>query len=149
VTFVELQLDKIYSRWVGDTERHLERALEAIVAWRPCIIFMDEIDQALRRGESGDSGVSNRVFKRLIEAMSDTSLRGHVLYVGATNRPDLLDTAMLRPGRLDKKIPILAPDANERATIPEVLTSAAFQSVVPKDVPTREEYAALAKTMEG
>lgn len=84
MTFVELDLSKIFSKWVGDTERRLERALEAIVAWRPCIVFVDEIDQSVGRGESGDSGVSNRVFKRLMEVMADTTLRGHVLWICAS-----------------------------------------------------------------
>lgn len=146
VTFVELQLAKIYSRWVGDTERRLERALEAISAWRPCLVFIDEIDQAIARGESGDSGVSQRVFKRLMEVMSDTSLRGHVLFIGATNRPDLLDPALLRPGRLDKHIPILAPDQEERAAILDVLTRAAFPDQA--DVwPAPDVYLRLAEQM--
>jgi len=147
VTFVELDLAKIFSKWVGDTERRLERALEAIVAWRPCIVFVDEIDQSVGRGESGDSGVSNRVFKRLMEVMADTSLRGHVLWICATNRPDLIDAALLRPGRLDKKIPILAPDAHERAAILAVLTRAGFAGASEKDVPTSEQYARLAEPM--
>ena len=147
VTFVELNLAKIFSKWVGDTERRLERALEAIIAWRPCIVFVDELDQSVGRGESGDSGVSNRVFKRLMEVMADTTLRGHVLWVGATNRPDLLDAALLRPGRLDKKIPILAPDAHERAAILAVLTRAGFAGSSDKDFPTSEQYASLAEPM--
>lgn len=147
VTFVELDLSKIFSKWVGDTERRLERALEAIVAWRPCIVFVDEIDQSVGRGESGDSGVSNRVFKRLMEVMADTTLRGHVLWICATNRPDLLDTALLRPGRLDKKIPILAPDANERAAILDVLTRAGWASAPAKDFPTPEQYTRLSDPM--
>jgi SpoVK/Ycf46/Vps4 family AAA+-type ATPase len=114
VTFVELQPSKIFSKWVGDTERRLEKALSAIASMTPCIVFIDEIDQAMGRGESGDSGVSNRVFKRLMEVMADTSQRGKVLFVAASNRADLLDAALLRPGRLDKKIPILAPDGRER-----------------------------------
>ncbi|HEU5375560.1 MAG TPA: ATP-binding protein [Ktedonobacteraceae bacterium] len=147
VTFVSLDLSKIFSKWVGATERSLERALEAIIAWRPCIVFIDEIDQAVGRGESGDSGVSNRVFKRLMEVMSDTSLRGHVLWVAATNRPDLLDAALLRPGRLDKKIPILAPNAIERAAILSVLTQAGFPDAKAKDFPGTDEYATLAGMM--
>lgn len=147
VTFVELDLSKIFSKWVGDTERRLERALEAIVAWRPCIVFVDEIDQSVGRGESGDSGVSNRVFKRLMEIMADTTLRGHVLWICASNRPDLLDAALLRPGRLDKKIPILAPDANERAAILAVLTRAGFAGAPAKDFPTSEQYTQLSDPM--
>lgn len=147
VTFVSLDLSKIFSKWVGATERSLERAIEAIIAWRPCIVFIDEVDQAVSRGESGDSGVSNRVFKRLMEIMADTTWRGHVLWVAATNRPDLLDAALLRPGRLDKKIPILAPSAVERTAILAVLTQAGFTDAKAKDLPSNEEYAALAGTM--
>src|SRR5712692_3397731 len=145
VTFVELQPSKIFAKFVGDTERRLERAITAIKAMTPCIAFIDETDQAISRGESGDSGVSNRVFKRLMEVMSDTTLRGKVLWIGATNRPDLLDTALLRPGRLDKKIPILAPDAKERASILSVLTKFAFSQ---EKLPTEQEYLQLADLME-
>jgi transitional endoplasmic reticulum ATPase len=84
VTFVELQPGKIFSKWVGDTERRLERALTAIKAMTPCMVFIDEIDQAISRGESGDNGVSNRVFKRLMEIMSDTTWRGKILWVAAS-----------------------------------------------------------------
>ncbi len=149
VTFVELQPAKIYSRWIGDTEGRLERALAAISAWRPCIVFIDEIDQAMARGEGngGDNGVSNRVFKRLMEVMSDTALRGHVLFIAATNRPDLLDPALRRPGRLDKKVPILPPDTQERAAILSVLTQVAFPGEE-KAWPTTEAYQQLATQME-
>jgi SpoVK/Ycf46/Vps4 family AAA+-type ATPase len=146
VTFVELQPSKIFSKWVGDTERRLERALTAIKMMTPCIVFIDEIDQAVGRGESGDSGVSNRVFKRLMEVMSDTSLRGKVVWMAASNRPDLLDAALLRPGRLDKKIPILAPDASERAAILQVLVRQAFGARV--GYPDAEA-SELAEKMEG
>ncbi|MGH2496540.1 MAG: AAA family ATPase [Ktedonobacteraceae bacterium] len=147
VTFVELQPSKIFSKWVGDTERRLERALAAIKAMTPCLVFIDEVDQAVGRGESGDSGVSNRVFKRLMEIMSDTTFRGKIVWISASNRPDLLDAALLRPGRLDKKIPILAPDATERASILEVLTIQAFGQET--DLPTQQDYQALAEQMEG
>ncbi len=145
VTFVELQPSKIFSKWVGDTERRLERALTAIKAMVPCIVFIDEIDQAVGRGDSGDNGVSNRVFKRLMEIMSDTTWRGKILWVGASNRPDLLDAALLRPGRFDKKVPILAPDEHERASILQVLTEQAFPDV--KQLPSQQEYQALADQM--
>lgn len=147
VTFVELQPSKIFSKWVGDTERRLERALSAIRSMTPCIVFIDELDQAMGRGESGDSGVSNRVFKRLMEIMSDTAWRGKIVWVAASNRPDLLDAALLRPGRLDKKIPILAPDTDERAAILAVLTQEAFGPDAA--LPSPEEYSRLAEQMEG
>jgi transitional endoplasmic reticulum ATPase len=145
VTFVELQPSKIFSKWIGDTERRLERALTAIKAMVPCIVFIDEIDQAVGRGEAGDNGVSSRVFKRLMEIMSDTVWRGKILWIGASNRPDLLDAALLRPGRFDKKVPILAPDEKERASILQVLTTQAFPNV--SQLPTEQEYQALADQM--
>ena len=145
VTFVELQPSKIFSKWVGDTERRLERALTAIKAMTPCVVFIDEIDQAVSRGESGDNGVSNRVFKRLMEIMSDTTWRGKILWVAASNRPDLLDAALLRPGRFDKKVPILAPDEHERVGILQVLTVQAFPTV--KDLPSVQQYQELAQHM--
>ncbi len=144
-TFVVLQLSKIFHRFVGDTERRLERGLHAIKAMVPCIVFIDEIDQAVSRGESGDSGVSNRVFKRLMEFMSDTSLRGKVLFIAATNRPDLLDKALLRPGRFDKKIPFFVPDTPEQVEILTILTRDAFPG---KPLPTEPEFLSLASQME-
>lgn len=149
VTFVELQPSKIFSKWVGETERSLERALTAIRSMTPCIVFIDEVDQSVNRGEgqSGDSGVSNRFFKRLMEFMGDTTLRGKVLFIAATNRPDLLDAALKRAGRFDVKVPVLAPDAQERAAILEVLTRQAF----PTDAKLPEDkgvFSRLALAME-
>src|SRR2546423_11070375 len=73
VTFVELQPSKIFSKWVGDTERRLERALTAVKMMSPCIVFVDEIDQAVSRGESGGNGVSNCIFKRIIDVIAGTT----------------------------------------------------------------------------
>ncbi|MBE3066887.1 MAG: ATP-binding protein [Chloroflexi bacterium] len=112
---------KIYGKYVGDTERNLDRALNAIDASEQAIVFVDEMDQSVRRGESGDSGVSNRIFKRLIEFMSDTGHRGRIVFLAASNRPDLMDAALRRPGRFDKKIPFLIPDADEREAIFKVM----------------------------
>ena len=112
---------KIFSKWVGESERNLEKALEAVISLSPVIVFIDEIDQSLKRGEAGDSGVGNRVFKRLMEFTSDTSHRGKVVFLAATNRPDLLDAALKRPGRFDAKIPFLAPDESDRYGIFNVM----------------------------
>ena len=117
VNFVVLNLARIFQGLVGASERNLERALRAISSLAPTIVFIDEIDQSVSRGASGDSGVSNRVFKRLLEFMSDTGLRGRVLFLASTNRPDLVDAALRRPGRFDKKIPFLVPDREERRSI--------------------------------
>lgn len=115
---VNLNLAKISDKWVGSSERNLEKALNCIRSLAPVLVIIDEIDQlGLSRDSAGDSGVSNRLFKRLLEFMSDTRLRGRVVFVGLTNRPDLMDPALKRPGRFDKKIAITAPNAQERSSI--------------------------------
>ncbi|HID87444.1 MAG TPA: AAA family ATPase, partial [Anaerolineae bacterium] len=121
INFVILNLARILGQWVGSSERNLEKALRAIESLQPTICFIDEIDQAVQRGTAGDSGVSNRIFKRLLEFMSDTGHRGRVLFLAASNRPDLLDAALKRPGRFDKKIPFLIPDETEREAIFQVM----------------------------
>lgn len=118
VNFVNLNLARILGQYVGNSERNLEKALLAIENLAPTIVLIDEIDQSVQRGGQGDSGVSNRIFKRLLEFMSDTSHRGKVVFLAATNRPDLMDAAMKRAGRFDKKIPFFPPDTDEeRAAI--------------------------------
>ena len=83
----------------------------------PCLAFIDELDQQTSRGESGGNEVEKRVFARLLEVMGDPQLRGKVVWVAASNRPDLIDAAIKRSGRLDYKIPVLAPDPEERLEI--------------------------------
>lgn len=117
-----LNLSKIFNMYVGSSERNLDKALACLDALAPCLVICDELDQSgLSRENSGDSGVSNRLFKRLLEYMSDTSHRGKVVFLGLTNRPDLMDAALKRPGRFDRKIPVLPPDEEERKSIFEVM----------------------------
>ena len=111
---VNLNLSRIFNKYVGDTEKNIDRAFYAILAMEPITVFIDEIDQSVSRANSGDAGTSSRVFRRLLEFMSDTSHRGRVIFLAATNRPDLMDAALRRPGRFDKKIPFLLPENQER-----------------------------------
>lgn len=117
INAVQLNLSRIFDQYVGNSERNMERALKAIEYLSPCIVFIDEIDQALSRGESGDSGVSNRLFKRIMEFMADGKHRGKIVFLAATNRPDLMDAALRRPGRFDKKIAFLIPNEIERVEL--------------------------------
>ena len=113
-----VKLGDFRSMWVGQSERNLSRALELIRSLSPVIVFMDEIDQSEgSRGESGDSGVGKRIFSKLLQFMSDTSLRGKVLWIAASNRPDLIDAALKRAGRFDMTIPFFLPDKNARKKI--------------------------------
>lgn len=119
----QLNLSKIFDKFVGSTERNLEKIVRAMISLAPFICLIDEIDQSVSRGEQGDSGVSNRVFKRLLEIMADESLRGKVIFLTATNRPDLMDAALKRPGRLDKKVAFFVPNRTEREAILNVMIS--------------------------
>lgn len=107
------------SMWVGESERRMTRFLDAIRDLAPAVVFIDEFDQnqGQRGGFDGDSGVTRNLFKKMLEVMSDTSLRGRVLWMLATNRPDLIDPAMKRPGRCDLRIPFLPPDETQLVKI--------------------------------
>lgn len=109
---------QIASKWQGEGERNIVKALTAISVFSPSIVFIDEIDQVLKRGDgAGGSQQDNRIFQIIMEYMADTSHRGRIIFLAATNRPDLMDAALRRPGRLDKKIPFLVPDEKEREAI--------------------------------
>lgn len=113
-----LNLGKILGPYVGSSESNLEKALGAIDALQPVFVLVDEIDQAgIGRGQSGDSGVGNRLFKRLLEYLGDGGHRGKVVFFFASNRPDLVDAALKRPGRMDAKIPFTVPGDREREEI--------------------------------
>lgn len=95
-------------RWVGSTEANLEKIFSLLHALGRCIVFVDEADQALgqRESASGDSGVSSRVYSMIAREMSDPDNRGHLLWVLASSRPDLIEVDLKRPGRVDIKIPL-------------------------------------------
>lgn len=113
----------VRSKWVGESERNLTRVFNLARSIAPVCIFVDEIDQAIgsRSEVAGDSGVSQRIFGRILEEMGNNENRGEILWICATNRPDLLDVAML--SRFDRVIPFLPPDAQERAEILAALSS--------------------------
>jgi AAA+ superfamily predicted ATPase len=116
-----VRMGNIRSMWVGESERNLDRALDLVSALAPVVVFVDEVDQAFgtRGAPSGDSGVSERIFKRILEFMGGNEMRGKVVWIAATNRPDIMDDALIR--RFDRVIPFLPPDGSERARIFEVM----------------------------
>lgn len=111
---------QIASMYQGEGERKLRRVLAAIVQFAPTIVFIDEIDQVVSRG-NGNNQQESRIFQMLLEFMSQTTHRGRVVFLAATNRPDLMDAALRRPGRFDKKLPFLIPNASERTAIFQVM----------------------------
>jgi transitional endoplasmic reticulum ATPase len=111
VNFVNFRMANILGGIVGESEKNLEKALAGIRSLTPCIVFVDEIDQAFRRSEGFDgSSVNRNIFGRLLNFMADTANRGKVVWLAATNRPDLLDAAMLRSGRFDAIVAVLPPE---------------------------------------
>jgi len=115
-----LKADRILGGIVGTSEKNLAKALRCIESLAPCIVFVDEIDQRFQRSQGGGDGgssVNANIFSSLLEFMSDERHRGRIVFLGASNRPDLLDAALRRPGRFDYKIPFLVPDQMERAEI--------------------------------
>ncbi len=103
-----VKMKNFRDKWVGSTESNLEKIFRLLDALGRCIVFVDEADQAFgrRSADSGDSGVSGRVYGMMAERMSDSRNRGKILWVLATSRPDLVEVDLKRPGRVDVKIPL-------------------------------------------
>lgn len=114
-----VRLKNIRNMWVGSSERTLELVLELLQALAPVVVFVDEIDQEYqsRSVMADNTGVNNRLQGRLFQFMSNTDLRGKVLWIAASNRPDILDTAMIREGRFDRRLAFFPPHADDRAEI--------------------------------
>lgn len=108
-----VKMGDIRSKWVGESEKNMTLTLNLLKAMAPIIVFIDEIDQAIGRRATGagDSGVSGRIFGKILEFMGDNENRGDVIWIAATNRADLLDDAMIR--RFDRVIPVLLPGSEE------------------------------------
>lgn len=143
---------QIASKWQGEGERKLAKALRGILNFAPTIVFIDEIDQTISRG-SGNNQQDSRIFQMLLEFMAETDHRGKVVFLAASNRPDLIDPALLRAGRFDDKIAFLVPSQDERTSIFEVfnrkfgigLTSIPTQAVESTDGYTGAEIEAICR----
>lgn len=120
ISFVEFKMSKILGKYVGESEKSMEKALQVFRALAPVGVFMDEIDQSMSRvsgGSDGASRVNANLFGMLLAEMSKPSNRGKILWFAATNYPNHVDEALKRPGRFDKKIPFFAPTPKERYSV--------------------------------
>ncbi|MCP9622424.1 AAA family ATPase [Nocardia otitidiscaviarum] len=134
---------ELMDKWVGSSERAVRELFQRARDSAPALIFLDEIDSlAPRRGQSSDSGVTDRVVAALLTEMDGVEPLRDVVVVGATNRPDLIDPALTRPGRLEKLVFVPPPDAAARA---EILRTAAKSVPLAPDV----ELRALAAELDG
>jgi len=118
---VKIDMSRILGQYVGESEKNFKKCLLGAQSQQPVVVFVDEIDTAFRRGDSGDSGVSRNIFSEFLQFTGNTNNRGKVIFIAATNRPDLIDPALKRAGRFDKKIPILLPDDKERGDIFKII----------------------------
>ena len=117
--FISTKASDLLSKWYGESERQVARLFARARQVAPSIIFIDELDAlAPRRGSSGsDHGVSDRVVNTLLAEMDGLETGGRVVVIGATNRPTLIDPALLRPGRFGEIIYIPPPDRDARLEI--------------------------------
>jgi SpoVK/Ycf46/Vps4 family AAA+-type ATPase len=116
---IALNAENILGGIVGTSERNLKTALELARSISPVLLFVDEIDQSdmSRRGNTSGNPVASNLFSALLRFMGDPSLRGKVIVFFASNRPDLLDSALTRFGRIDETIPVRLADEKGRLGI--------------------------------
>ncbi|MEH1922796.1 AAA family ATPase [Nostoc sp.] len=120
--FISVNGPELLTRWVGASEQAVRELFAKARQAEPCVVFIDEIDTlAPARGSyNGDSGVSDRVVGQLLTELDGIEVGSTILVIGATNRPDALDPALLRAGRLDLQMKVDLPDLASRLAILQV-----------------------------
>ncbi|MBE43829.1 MAG: AAA family ATPase [Thaumarchaeota archaeon] len=119
--FISVRGPELLSKWVGESERGIREVFRRARQSAPCVIFFDEMDSiAPVRGIGGESMVTERVVSQLLTELDGIQSLQGVVVIGATNRADMLDTALLRPGRIDKLIFVALPDKEARQKILEI-----------------------------
>jgi transitional endoplasmic reticulum ATPase len=141
--FIQVKGPSLLSMWVGKSEEGVRKIFERARQVAPCVIFFDEIDSlAGRRGSESGTKVTERVLNQLLSEMDGLEDLKDILVIAATNRPDMLDPAVLRPGRFDKILLVNAPEEKGRLNILKVHTK---NMPLAKDVSLTD----LAKKTEG
>jgi len=112
-----VKLKNFRDRWVGSSEGNLEKIIGLVRALGRCMVFIDEADQTLgrRTSDSSDSGLSGRLYSMIAQEMSDPDTRGHVVWILASSRPDMIEVDLKRPGRVDVKVPLLPTTTPEES----------------------------------
>ncbi|KAG5362895.1 putative ribosome biogenesis ATPase nvl [Yarrowia sp. B02] len=115
--FISVRGPELLNKYVGESERAIRQVFERAALSSPCIIFFDEFDSLAPRRDDGGSEHSSRLVNTLLTELNGLTERRGVYVIAATNRPDIIDPAMVRPGRLDKTLFVGLPDENERYEI--------------------------------
>ncbi|MEM2121644.1 MAG: CDC48 family AAA ATPase [Candidatus Woesearchaeota archaeon] len=122
--FISVKGPELLSKWVGESEKAVREVFKKARQNAPTVVFLDEIDAiAPKRGLSADSHVTDRVLNQLLTEIDGLEELNDVVVIGATNRPDILDDALLRPGRFDRIIFIPLPDEKARLEIFKIHTA--------------------------
>ncbi|CAN1253016.1 Cell division cycle protein 48 homolog [Linum perenne] len=143
--FISIKGPELLTMWFGESEANVREIFDKARQSAPCVLFFDELDSiATQRGGSGGDagGAADRVLNQLLTEMDGMSAKKTVFIIGATNRPDIIDSALLRPGRLDQLIYIPLPDEDSRH---QIFKAALRKSPLAKEVDLR----ALAKYTQG
>jgi len=124
INFISVKGPELLNMYVGESERAVRSVFQRAKNSRPCVIFFDEVDSLCprRTNSSSDSGSGSRVVNQLLTEMDGVEGRAGVWIMAATNRPDILDPAVLRPGRLDKILYVGFPGPRDRVEILRALT---------------------------
>ena len=118
--FISIKGPELLTMWFGESEANVREIFDKARAASPCVLFFDELDSigSARGSSQGDAGgAGDRVMNQLLTEMDGVGAKKSLFFIGATNRPDILDEALLRPGRLDQLIYIPLPDKPSRISI--------------------------------
>jgi ribosome biogenesis ATPase len=116
--FISIKGPELLNKFVGESERAIRQVFARASASSPCVIFFDELDALCpKRGYDASNASSERVVNQLLTEMDGLEERKSVFVIAATNRPDIIDPAMLRPGRLDKMLYVALPTPDERVSV--------------------------------
>ena len=120
--FISIKGPELLNKYVGESERAIRSLFIRAKNSSPCIIFFDELDALVPKRSQENNNSSERVVNQLLTEMDGLEDRKQIFIIAATNRPDIIDPAMLRPGRLDKLLYVPLPDFNDRCSILETIT---------------------------
>jgi len=122
--FISIKGPELLSKYVGESEKAIREVFRKAKMAAPCIIFFDEFDSiAPSRGRhTTDSGVSEKVLSQFLTELDGLEVKKDIIVIAATNRPDILDPALIRPGRIDRILLVPAPDEDEREKILKIFT---------------------------
>ncbi len=122
--FISIKGPEVFSKWVGESEKAIREVFRKARMAAPAVVFLDEIDSITPRRGMGmsDSGVSERVISQLLTEMDGITTLQDIVVIAATNRPDMVDSAVIRPGRFDRLIYVPEPDEKSRIQIFKIYT---------------------------